>query len=49
MHTLVWGYSLVAERSSSDTSSCISTKALWLPDNFYNTRGKHNRLHQTWH
>lgn len=33
-HTLVCLYSLMAERSSSDTSSCISTNALWLPESF---------------
>lgn len=32
--TLVCLYSLMAERSSSDTSSCISTNALWLPESF---------------
>lgn len=34
--TLVCLYSLMAERSSSDTSSCISTNALWLPESFWN-------------
>lgn len=33
--TLVCLYSLVAERSNSDTSSCISTKALWLPESLW--------------
>lgn len=32
--TLEVGYSLTADLISSSTSSCISTRALWLPDSF---------------
>lgn len=32
--TLVLGNSRIAERKSSETSSCISTRALWLPESF---------------